>query len=284
MDLKRIAPYLLLLPGLAWLVLFYVVPIVTLFLTSLHVDPSAAGNVDGIGMVSAHLSNYTTGLTRFHAAFSRSLLYALSGTIISLVLAYPLAYFIVFRAGRWQLLLLMLIVAPFFTDFLIRTLALGSVLGYNGWVSQGLSFFGITKFFNLNGTPALVIIGLVYNFFAFMLLPIYANLQKLDINVLDAAGDLYSTPLAVMIHVLLPLSLPGIVAGTLLTFIPTVGDFINAQLLGSTATTMIGNMVYSQFLIVRNYPLASALSFCIIIGIVLIVSVYMRSTSSDDLL
>lgn len=276
------APYLLLLPGIAWLVVFYLVPIASMVGTSLQ-DPSAAA---GQGSAMAwHFQNYAEGMAEYWPMFLRSLWYAFLATLFALFLSYPLAYVIAFKVGRFKPLLLMLSIGAFFTNFLIRTLAWGSLLGRDGWVLsllQTLHVVGVHD--RILTSPAAVVIGLTYNFFPFMLLPIYANLERLDGSVLEAARDLYSDGLSTLRHVILPLSLPGIVAGTLLTFIPACGDFINAQLLGSTFTYMIGNAIYSQFLIVRDYAVASALSVCLIMLIVVMVFSYTKWAGTDEIL
>lgn len=280
--LRGWAPYLLLLPGMGWLIVFYLVPIASLIGTSLE-DPSAAAGQSSV--MAWHFQNYAVGMTEYWPLFLRSLWYAFLATMFALLLSYPLAYVIVFRAGRFKLLLLMLSIGAFFTNFLIRTLAWGSLLGRDGWVLtllQTLDLVGTHD--RILTSPVAVVIGLTYNFFPFMLLPIYANLERLDGSVMEAARDLYSGGFSTLRHIILPLSLPGIVAGTLLTFIPACGDFINARLLGSTFTYMIGNAIYSQFLVVRNYPVASALSICLILLIVAMVFSYTKKAGTDEIL
>jgi spermidine/putrescine transport system permease protein len=223
----------------------------------------------------------------------RSLLYAGVATLLALLLGYPLAYFIAQQAGRWKNIVLVLVIAPFFTSFLIRTLAWRTILSDDWFVTQLARRLGVTDLLQWVGLTAndsllsskfAVIMGLTYNFLPFMILPLYASLERLDPRLLEAAGDLYASPRETFRRVTWPLSLPGVVAGTLLTFIPAAGDFINARLLGNTQTTMIGSVIDSQFLRVLDYPLAAALSFILLIVIVTMVAVYVRKAGTEELL
>ena len=285
---SRRLPYLLLLPALLWLAVFFLVPMVTLFGTSLQTGSFAQGFQQTFA-----LGNYPEAWARFWPQMLRSLGYATIATGVALVIAYPLAYTIAFKAGRWRNLLLILVVAPFFTSFLIRTLAWKTILADNSIVvevlntlrlTDVLSFVGLTVGDRVLATPLAVITGLVYNFLPFMVLPLFAALDRMDPRLIEAAGDLYASPFSAFRKVTLPLSMPGVVAGTLLTFIPACGDYINAQLLGSLpATSMVGNVIDAQFLRALDYPSAATLSFTLMVGVVTIVTLYVRRTRTEEL-
>jgi spermidine/putrescine transport system permease protein len=254
-----------------WLVVFFVVPTITLAQTSLS-------GTEGGWMA------YHQALTSYGTHFFRSFRYALGATLIALALGYPLAYFIAFRAGKLKNLLLGLVILPFFTTFLVRTFAWKTILNDNGpavWLLQQLHILGSGG--RLLDTTVAVIGGLTYNFLPFMILPIYVSLEKIDRRLVEAAEDLYSTPVAAFRKVVLPLSLPGVFAGSLLTFIPAMGDFINAQLLGSPNQQMIGTVIQNQFLEVRDYPLAASLSFVLMAVITIGVLAYARALGTEDL-
>ncbi len=279
---RRLSPYLLVLPGLLWLGLFFAVPAVQLAVTSLY-DP-AGSLTDGYAMTWA-VGNYPAALATYWPQLLRSLAYAGLATVICLVLGYPLAFVIALRAGRWRNVLLVLVVAPFFTSFLVRTLAWKAILADTGWL------VGLLRDVHLLGpdgrllaTPIAVVAGLVYNFLPFMVLPLYASLQRLDGRLLEAAADLYAGPARTFWHVTLPLSMPGVVAGTLLTFIPAVGDYINAALLGTPRTAMIGNVIDSAFLVRLDYPQAAALSFVLMAAILALVTAYVRRAGTEQVL
>jgi spermidine/putrescine transport system permease protein len=235
---------------------------------------------------------YTDALALYWPQFLRSLIYAGLATALALVLGYPLAYFIAQKAGKWKNLLLVAVIAPFFTSFLIRTLAWQIILNNDGPVTsfaRRIHFTDLLQALHLTNTDALmsspfaVICGLTYNFLPFMILPLYANLERLDPRLVEAAHDLYASPLESFRRVIWPLSLPGVVAGTLLTFIPAAGDFINSRLLGSTQTVMIGQVIDGQFLQVLDYPTAAALSFVLMLTIVLMVALYVRRSGTEEL-
>lgn len=277
---RRLVPYWLLLPGMAWLVVFFVIPMVTLVATSLQ-----TGNpYDGYSM-TWHWANYTNAFTTYSAQFFRSFLYAGIATVAALVIAYPLAYAIAFKAGRWKNVLLVLVVAPFFTSFLVRTLAWETILADTGWVVRFLKDIHVI---GANGrllaTPFAVVCGLTYNFLPFMTLPLYASLEKIDPRLIEAANDLYASPVTAFRKVTWPLSMPGVVGGTLLTFIPAAGDFVNVQFLGSPQQQMIGNVIQSRFLVASDYPTASALSFMLMAVILVLVLVYIRRAGTEELL
>jgi spermidine/putrescine transport system permease protein len=278
---KRSTPYLLLLPGLAWLGIFFVIPLFSLFSTSLQA-PIGDSPDDGY-YFAWNFGNYVTAIQQYSEQFIRSFVYAGMATVLALVVAYPLAYFIALKAGRWRSLLLVLVVAPFFASFLIRTMAWRTILADEGAIVSLLNALNVLPQDRILNTPIAVVTGLTYNFLPFMILPLYASLEKLDPRLVEAGADLYARPFTTFRKVTLPLSMPGVVAGTLLTFIPAAGDYINARLLGSTQDRMIGNVIDSQFIIVRNYPVASALSFILMATILVLVFVYIRRAGTEDL-
>lgn len=274
--------YLLLLPGMLWLVLFFLVPTIQLVATSLY-DPN--GSLDAGYAMTWSFPNYWNALTSFTAPFLRSLVYAAVSTGLALLLAYPLAYAIAFKSGRWKNLMLVAVIAPFFTSFLVRTLAWKSILSDNGFVVnvlQTLHILGPDG--RLLATSVAVITGLTYNFLPFMVLPLYASLEKIDLRLIEASKDLYADGFTSFRKVTLPLSMPGLVAGTLLTFIPAAGDYINAELLGTPKQYMIGNVIDSLFLVQLDYPMAAACSVILMLAIVAMVLVYVRRAGTEELL
>jgi spermidine/putrescine transport system permease protein len=279
---RKSLPYLLLLPGLLWLTFFFVIPAVQLFATSLY-DPS--GSLETGYAMTWQFSNYSDAIGEYAGHFLRSLGYALLTTAFSLLLGYPLAYAIALKGGRFKNLLLVCVIAPFFTSFLIRTLAWKVILSDGGPVVSVLNWLHVPlPDGRLLATAPAVVAGLVYNFLPFMVLPLYASLEKLDPRLLEAASDLYARPISRFTRVALPLSMPGVVAGTLLTFIPAAGDYINAQLLGTTRQYMIGNVIQSKFLRIGDYPSAAALSFVLMAGILILVTVYVRRAGTEEVL
>ncbi len=277
---KRIVPYLLLAPGLLWLAVFYVLPGIQMFVTSFW-----SGTLEtGYEFALSNISNYTAALTRFAPQFTRSILYGGAATLLTFAISYPLAYTIAFRGGRYKNLLLFLVVAPFFTSFLLRTLSWKIILGDTGILLGPLKNAGVLpEEFRLLATPVAVIFGITYNFLPFMTLPIYVSLEKVDRRLVEAAEDLFATSFGAFRRITLPLSLPGVFAGSLLTFIPAMGDYVNAELLGNPDTTMIGNVIQNQFLTQNNYPTASALSFLLMAGILIAVGIYARLLGTEEL-
>ncbi len=276
------AGYLLLLPGMLWLVVFFVVPTVQLVATSLY-DPN--GSLDTGYAMTWSFPNYLDALSSFQAPFLRSLLYAGIATVLALLLAYPLAYSIAFKAGRWKNLMLVMVIAPFFTSFLVRTLAWKSILADNGLIVntlQALHILGPDG--RLLATSVAVVTGLTYNFLPFMVLPLYASLEKIDLRLVEAGKDLYANGFTSFRKITLPLSMPGLVAGTLLTFIPAAGDYINAELLGTPRQYMIGNVIDNLFLVQLDYPAAAACSVVLMLAIVALVLVYVRRAGTEELL
>ena len=276
---RGVTPYLLLLPGLLWLGLFFLVPLGFLGYQSLQ-----SGTFESGYTFDWAFSNYSDALSNYHEQFLRSFLYAGISTVLAILLAYPLVYWIAFRAGRWKNVFLLLIVAPLFVTYLVRTLAWLNILADEGpivGVLRDVHILGADG--RLLATPVAVIAGITYNFLPFMALPIYVSLEQMDARLLEAAEDLYASSRQAFLRVTLPLSAPGIVAGTLLTFIPAAGDFINAQLLGTPRQYMIGNVIQSKFLELLDYPAAAALSFILMALILVALLVYARAVGSERL-
>ncbi len=278
---RPLVPYLLLLPGLLWLVLFFVAPLIGLFQTSTQ-TPSPTELETFIQ--SYRFSNYKDVLTEYWPQLFRSLTYAFAGTLASFVIGFPLAYGIAFKSGKWKNILLVLVVAPFFCNFILRTVAWKSILADEGFVAQFLKFFHLLPTgTSLNTGTFAVIAGLTYNFLPFMVLPIYASLERMDPRLIEAGADLYATPARVLRKVTLPLAMPGVVAGTLLTYIPMAGDYVNAELLGTTNNKMIGNVIQAKFIRLRDYPSASALSLILMAAIIVFVILYIKRTGTEEL-
>jgi spermidine/putrescine transport system permease protein len=277
---RGLVPYLLLAPGIVWLGVFYLAPGFQMFISSFW-----HGSLErGYAFSVENWTNYTTAFGRFQPQFLRSILYGGAATILTFLIAYPLAYTIAFRGGRLKNLLLFLVIAPFFTSFLLRTLSWKLILADNGIFLGPLKALGaLPEDFRLLATPIAVISGITYNFLPFMTLPIYVSLEKIDVRLVEAAQDLYASRFGAFRRVTLPLSLPGVFAGSLLTFIPAVGDYVNAELLGNPDTTMIGNVIQNQFLTQNNYPIAAALSFLLMAGILIAVAVYARLLGTEEL-
>jgi spermidine/putrescine transport system permease protein len=273
--------WLLLVPGMLYLAVFFLFPTVQLFFTSLY-DPS--GSFETGYAMTWHFGNYVDAVADTWNLFLRSFVYAGIATLVCLALGYPLAYAIAFKAGRWKNLMLVLVIAPFFTSFLLRTLAWRTILSDQGPVTSFLQTIAVLPDDGrLLATPVAVIAGLIYNFMPFMTLPLYASLDKVDHRLIEAAGDLYASPFTGFRKVTFPLSLPGVVSGTLLTFIPACGDYINAELLGTPKQYMVGNRIQSAFLTEHNYPLAASLSLILMAVVVLMVVVYVRRAGTEDL-
>jgi len=324
--LRNAAPYLLLLPGLLWLVVFYVYPAFQMFLTSLW-----TGNLDMGYSQTWNWGIYAESITEYWPWLARSIVYGGLATILAFALGFPLAYAIAFRGGAYKNVLLFLVIAPFFTSFLLRTISWKIILADNGLVLGPLKDIGLVpEDFRLLATPAAVIAGITYNFLPFMTLPLYVSLERIDRRLIEAAEDLYagpwrpqgtiigtvlggalglvvglvmnygpfslSIPFAIIgalvgtwligqafIRVTLPLALPGIFAGSLLTFIPAVGDFVNAELLGNPQSLMIGNVIQARYLQVTDYPTASALSFILMLAILIGLFLYARLIGTEEL-
>ena len=326
LHLRAVAPYLLLLPGLLWLVLFYVYPAFQMFLTSLW-----TGNIDSGYTQTWNWGIYPEAISEYWPWLARSIVYGGLATILAFSLGFPLAYAIAFRGGAYKNILLFLVIAPFFTSFLLRTISWKIILADSGLVLGPLKDIGlVAEEFRLLATPAAVVAGITYNFLPFMTLPLYVALEKIDRRLIEAAEDLYAGPwrpqgtivglvvggvLGVVvglvmdypallmgvvfaglgalvgtflisqafIRVTLPLALPGIFAGSLLTFIPAVGDFVNAELLGNPQSLMIGNVIQARYLQVTDYPTASALSFILMLAILIGLFIYARLIGTEEL-
>ena len=276
---RRLAPYALLTPGTAWLLVFFVVPMFYLAKTSLE------QGLFPLFEFKWAWSNFSDAVSLYQTQFVRSLQYAGLATAIALVISYPLAYWIAFRGGRWKNLFLLLVIAPFFVTYLIRTLAWQTILSDDGIVVSTLRHLHVLGGDGrLLATSAAVVAGITYNFLPFMVLPLYVSLEQVDPRLIEAAGDLYANRVVSFFRVTLPLSMPGVFAGVLLTFIPAAGDFINAQLLGTPRQYMIGNVIQSQFLSLRNYPTAAALSFILMGAILVLVIVFSRLVGTERLM
>ncbi|MFN8171045.1 MAG: ABC transporter permease [Candidatus Nanopelagicales bacterium] len=272
--------YLLLFPGIAWLAVFFAIPLVTLFATSLQVPIEGKTGKYKPGL---DFSNYSQALADYWPQFLRSFMYAGLATLLALVIAYPLAYFIAFKSGKWRSLLLVLVIAPSFASFLLRTYAWKTILADDGFVTSTLNTLHLLPEGRILNTWIAVVAGLTYNFLPFMVLPLYAALERIDHRFIEAAGDLYASPQTAFRKVTWPLSMPGVVAGTLLTFIPAAGDYINSELLGSPRNRMIGNEIQANFIEYRDYPAASAMSFMLMAVILVLVFVYIRRAGTEDL-
>ena len=280
-DNKSALPYLLLLPGLLWLALFFIIPIFSLGQMSTKV----AGNETGEFIQGYRFSNYIDAFSTSMEQFSRSFLYGILATLIALAIAYPLAYAIAFKSGRWRNILLVLVVAPFFVSFLLRTIAWKQILGEEGPVVGALRALQlISPQTSITSSAFAVIMGLAYNFLPFMTLPLYASLERIDPRTLEAAGDLYANGFTTFRKVTFPLSMPGVIAGTLLTFIPAAGDYINATILGSPSNKMLGNVIEARFFKIVDYPAAAALSFTLMAAILILVTLYVRRAGTEELI
>jgi spermidine/putrescine transport system permease protein len=278
--LAAIGPYVLLAPGLLWLLYFFVWPAVQMVLMSI-----SSGTLDSGFHVTGTLKSYADALSKFPKQWGHSLLYGGISTTLDFLIGFPVAYTIAFRGGRFKNLLLFLVIAPFFTSFLIRTISWQILLGDEGPVLSPLKHtLGIVPVdFSILYSPIAVISGLTYNFLPFMILPLYVALEKIDIRLLEASGDLYGNRWQTFRRVTLPLALPGVFAGSILTFIPAMGDYVNAELLGSPQTQMIGNVIQGRFLQSTDYPIASALSFLLMAGILIAVLIYARALGTEQL-
>jgi spermidine/putrescine transport system permease protein len=277
---RGLLPYLLLAPGLLWLVFFFFVPLYYMGRTSLETGTIFTGY-----QFNWHFETYTDAISNYDQQFIRSFVYAGTATLVALAIGYPLAYAIAFRGGKWKTALLLLVILPFFITYLIRTLSWETILADNGTVVDTLKTLGILgEDGHILATSGAVIAGITYNFLPFMILPLYASLERIDRRMLEAGYDLYGTRRAVFTRVTLPLSMPGVVAGTLLTFIPAAGDFINAELLGTPRQYMIGNVIQSRYLEVADYPTAAALSFLLMAFMLIIVLIWARIAGTEALL
>ncbi|HEX7224995.1 MAG TPA: ABC transporter permease [Candidatus Limnocylindria bacterium] len=276
---RWLVPYLFLIPGGLWLLAFFVVPMLVMASVSLQTGSLGTGYA-----LTWNFGVYPEMIQQWAPQFARSLFYAIVVTVLTVAIGYPMAYTIAFRGGRYKNVLLLLVILPFFTAYIIRTLAWKLILADNGFVLGSLKDFGILDdAFRLIATPVAVISGLTYNFLPFMVLPLYVALEKIDPRLIEAATDLYASRLQAFLRVTLPLSMPGVFAGSLLTFIPAIGDFINSEILGSRDTTMIGQVIQRLFLNNNAYPEAAALGFMLMAAVLGLIFVYARAVGADEL-
>jgi spermidine/putrescine transport system permease protein len=277
---RGLLPFLLLAPGLAWLLLFFAVPLYYMARQSLE-----EGTIFTGFEFAWNFQTYTDALSNYDEQLVRSFVYAGVATLIAFLIGFPLAYAIAFRGGKWKNALLLLVIVPFFITYLIRTLSWQTILADSSVVVSVLQSVGLLgDDGRLLATTAAVIAGINYNFLPFMILPLYASLERIDPRMLEAGYDLYGTRRAVFTRVTLPLAMPGVVAGSLLTFIPAVGDFINAELLGTPRQSMIGNVIQSRFLELTDYPTAAALSFILMALVLVVVLIWARLVGTESLM
>ncbi len=276
---RKLLPWLFLAPGLAWLLIFFGIPLVNQLYVSLQTGDPETGYV-----FDWNFGVYTEAVSDYHEQFLRSIGYAATATVLCFVIAFPLAYFIAFKGGRFKNLMLLLIILPFFVSYVLRTVSWQLILADNGWVVARLQDVGLVSGDGrLLATRTAVIAGITYNFLPFMALPLYVSLEKIDRRLIEAATDLYASRATAFRKVTLPLALPGLFAGTLLTFIPATGDFINAALLGTPRQFMIGNVIQSKFLVILDYPTAAALSFLLMAFILIGIFLYARVLGTRNL-
>ncbi|HEY0532243.1 MAG TPA: ABC transporter permease [Actinoplanes sp.] len=277
---RRLAPYFLVLPGGLWLVLFFAVPMIAMLSLSLQ-----QGDIVNGYSLTWHFQTYLDAINDYHVQLIRSLIYGLISTIIMIVLAFPIAYWIAFRGGKNKNTYLFLLLLPFFVSFVLRTISWGLILTDNGPVLEPLKKIGLLpESYHLLGTATAVIGGLVYNYLPFMVLPIYVAVERIDPRVVEAARDLYANPALAFRKVILPLSMPGVFAGALMTFVPTSTDYVNSSVLGSSSTTMIGQVIQAQYLTNSDYPTASALSFVLMAVMLVGIFIYARVLGTEDVM
>ena len=276
---RQLLPWFFLGPGLLWLIVFFAIPLVNQLNVSLQTGDPENGYV-----FNWAFSTYANAISDYHEQFLRSIGYSASATVLCFVIGFPLAYFIAFKAGRYKNMLLLLVILPFFVSYVLRTVSWQLILADNGWVADRLRDVGLLGADGrLLATRTAVVAGITYNFLPFMVLPLYVSLEKIDRRLIEAATDLYASRPTAFRKVTLPLALPGIFAGSLLTFIPACGDFINAALLGTPRQYMIGNVIQSKFLTILDYPTAAALSFILMTFILVAIFVYARVLGARNL-
>jgi spermidine/putrescine transport system permease protein len=277
----RLAPYLLLLPGVGWLIVFFVIPMAIMLGVSLQ-----EGSLDTGYTLTWNVGIYPEVIGEFWELIVRSIGYAFATTLLTLLIGFPMAYTIAFHGGRLKNALLLVVILPFFVSFVIRTLNIRMLLSDNGIVFGTLKDLGLLDpAFHFLATPASVIFGLTYNFLPFMILPLYVALEKIDRRLIEAATDLYASPAQAFWRVTFALSLPGVFAGSLLTFIPAIGDFLNAEIIGAgnPDVIMIGNIIQFKYLNANDYPAAAALGFVLVIGVMVMVGIYSRVFGTERL-
>lgn len=278
--LSRAVPFILLAPGILYLLIFYVIPSAQMFVYSISV-----GSIEDGFTITGGADAYVEAVTRFGRQFGNSIIFGGLATLLTFLIGFPVAYTIAFRGGRFKNLLLFLVIAPFFTSFLIRTISWKVLLGDEGPLLAPLKHtLGLLPGdFSITGTAWSQLAGLTYNFLPFMILPLYVALEKIDPKLIEAAEDLYASRWGAFRRVTFPLALPGVFAGSILTFIPSMGDFINADLLGNPQTKMIGNVIYNRMVLQNDYPVAAALAFILMAGILVAVAVYARVLGTERL-
>jgi spermidine/putrescine transport system permease protein len=277
---RVLTPYLLILPGGLWLLLFFVVPMVTMLSLSLQQGDIVNGYV-----FTGHWQTYLDAIGDYRTQLIRSLIYGAIATVALIVVAFPVAYWIAFYGGRRKPTYLFLLLLPFFVSFVLRTISWRYILTDDGFVLGPLKDIGLLgASFHVLGTPFAVIAGLVYNFLPFMVLPVYVALERIDPRVVEAARDLYADPATAFRKVILPLALPGVFAGVLMTFVPASSDYVNSAVLGSSSTTMIGQVIQAQYLTSSDYPTASALSFTLMAVLLIGVFAYARALGTEDVM
>src|SRR4051812_34109441 len=276
---RKLLPWLFLGPGLLWLLIFFLYPLLNQASVSLM-----SGNPEQGYTLTWAFHTYWDAISTYKTQFGRSIVYAGIATILCLIIAFPLAYFIAFKAGRFKPLMLLLIILPFFMSYVLRTVAWQLILSDDGWVVSRLRDIGVLgENGRLLASSTAVIAGITYNFLPFMALPLYVSLEKIDQRLIEAATDLYASRSTAFRKVTLPLAMPGIFAGSLLTFIPACGDFINAALLGTPRQYMIGNVIQAKFLNILDYPTAAALSFTLMVFILIGIFLYARALGTRNL-
>jgi spermidine/putrescine transport system permease protein len=275
-----LTPYLLVLPGGLWLAIFFVVPMVVMLSLSLQTGDLVSGFRQ-----TFHFATYANVIHLYHTQFIRSIVYGLITTGAAIIIAYPVAYWIAFRGGRYKSIYLFLLLLPFFVTFVIRTLSWEFLLADNGLLLGPLkNAHLLPSDFHVLATAFAVISGLTYNFLPFMVLPIYVALERVDTQLIEAASDLYASRVHAFLRVVLPLSIPGIFAGVLLTFVPATSDYVNATILGGTGQVMIGNVIETLYITNNDYPSASALSFILLAALLIGVFAYAKALGTEDVL
>ncbi|MEU7690418.1 ABC transporter permease [Microbispora hainanensis] len=275
-----LTPYLLLFPGTLWLAIFFVIPTVVMLSLSLQ-----SGDVVNGYAFTFNWHSYVDGISTYHDQIVRSLVYGVISTAIQIVIGFPVAYWIAFKGGTRKSVYLFLLLLPFLVSFVLRTISWQFFLSDNGMLLGPLKSLGLVpQDFHILATSAAVIGGLAYNFLPFMILPMYVALERIDPRVLEAAQDLYASKTQTFLRVVLPLSLPGVFAGVLMTFVPATSDYVNASVLGGTSNTMIGNVIQNQFLINQDYPTASALSFTLMALLLVGIFAYAKALGTEDVL
>ncbi|XVQ88140.1 ABC transporter permease [Microbispora siamensis] len=275
-----LTPYALIFPGGLWLAIFFVVPMIVMLSLSLQ-----SGSVEDGYAFTFNWHSYADGLANYHDQIVRSLLYGLAATVLQITLGFPVAYWIAFKGGNRKSVYLFLMLLPFLVSFVLRTISWQFLLSDNGILLGPLKDIGLLPDgFRVLATPFAVIAGLAYNFLPFMVLPMYVALERIDPRVLEAAQDLYASRFQTFLRVVLPLSLPGVFAGVLMTFVPATSDYVNASVLGGTNTTMIGNVIQNQYLVTQDYPTASALSFTLMALLLVGIFAYARALGTEDVL